>query len=125
MQLGNVTAGLDKLDQLQPKLLALIPPQIASQQTNRDLTMTNYATQRWIYDQTAAACGPRGNGGGTVVAAPDPSRRQWRARLRYRLSAPRRSSCRPCGGHRNGAPATYTAVLVTGPAPLAGSTRIS
>ena len=54
-QLGNVTASLDKLDSLQPKLLALIPPQIASQQTNRDLTMTNYATQSGIYDQTAAA----------------------------------------------------------------------
>jgi putative drug exporter of the RND superfamily len=54
-QLGNVTASLDKLDALQPRLLALIPPQIASQQTNRDLTMTNYATQSGIYDQTAAA----------------------------------------------------------------------
>jgi RND superfamily putative drug exporter len=54
-QLGNVTASLDKLDSLQPKLLALIPPQIATQQTNRDLTMTNYATQSGIYDQTAAA----------------------------------------------------------------------
>jgi putative drug exporter of the RND superfamily len=54
-QLGNVTASLDKLDSLQPKLLALIPPQIASQQTNRDLAMTNYATQSGIYDQTAAA----------------------------------------------------------------------
>ena len=29
---------LDKLDALQPKLVALIPPQIESQQTNRDLT---------------------------------------------------------------------------------------
>ncbi|WP_431235631.1 RND family transporter [Mycolicibacterium psychrotolerans] len=54
-QLANVTASLDKLDALQPKLLALIPPQIDSQQTNRDLTMTNYATQSGIYDQTAAA----------------------------------------------------------------------
>ena len=54
-QLTNVTASLDKLDALQPKLLALIPPQIASQQTNRDLTMTNYATQSGIYAQTAAA----------------------------------------------------------------------
>ena len=54
-ELGNVTSSLDKLDQLQPKLLALIPPQIATQQTNRDLTMTNYATQSGIYDQTAAA----------------------------------------------------------------------
>jgi RND superfamily putative drug exporter len=54
-KLGNVTASLDRLDQLQPKLLALIPPQIASQQINRDLAMTNYATQSGIYDQTAAA----------------------------------------------------------------------
>src|SRR6185312_456381 len=54
-QLGNVTASLDKLDALQPKLLALIPPQIATQQTNRDLTMTNYATTSGINDQTAAA----------------------------------------------------------------------
>jgi len=42
------------LDELQPKLLALIPPQIASQQTNRDLTLTNYATTSGINDQTAA-----------------------------------------------------------------------
>jgi RND superfamily putative drug exporter len=54
-ELGNVTSSLDKLDALQPKLLALIPPQIATQQTNRGLTMTNYATQSGIYDQTAAA----------------------------------------------------------------------
>jgi putative drug exporter of the RND superfamily len=54
-QLANVTASLDKLDTLQPKLLELIPPQIASQQTNRNLAMTNYATQSGIYDQTAAA----------------------------------------------------------------------
>jgi uncharacterized membrane protein YdfJ with MMPL/SSD domain len=40
---------------LQPKLVALIPPQIATQQTNRDLTMTNYTTTSGIYDQTAAA----------------------------------------------------------------------
>ena len=43
------------MDELQPKLLALIPPQIANQQTNRDLTMTNYATNAGIHDQTAAA----------------------------------------------------------------------
>ncbi len=54
-QLANVSASITKLDELQPKLLALIPPQIASQQTNRDLTMTNYATTSGIYDQTAAA----------------------------------------------------------------------
>jgi RND superfamily putative drug exporter len=54
-QLTNVTASLDKLDSLQPRLLALIPPQIASQKANRDLAMTNYATQSGIFDQTAAA----------------------------------------------------------------------
>ena len=54
-QLGNVSGSIAKLDELQPKLLALIPPQIASQQTNRDLTLTNYATTSGINDQTAAA----------------------------------------------------------------------
>jgi len=32
-QLGSVTVSLDKLDALQPKLVVLIPPQIASQLT--------------------------------------------------------------------------------------------
>ena len=54
-QLADVSASITKLDELQPKLLALIPPQIASQQTNRDLSMTNYATTSGIDDQTAAA----------------------------------------------------------------------
>ena len=54
-QLANVSGSIAKLDELQPKLVALIPPQIATQQTNRDLTMTNYATTSGIYDQTAAA----------------------------------------------------------------------
>ncbi|WP_319450701.1 MULTISPECIES: MMPL family transporter [unclassified Mycobacterium] len=54
-QLANVSGSIDKLDKLQPKLLALIPPQITNQQTNRDLTMTNYATTSGIYDQTAKA----------------------------------------------------------------------
>jgi putative drug exporter of the RND superfamily len=54
-QLSNVSASITKLDELQPKLLALIPPQIANQQTNRDLAMTNYATTSGIDDQTAAA----------------------------------------------------------------------
>ncbi|HTI77373.1 MAG TPA: MMPL family transporter, partial [Mycobacterium sp.] len=54
-QLGDVSASITKLDELQPKLLALIPPQIDNQQANRDLTMTNYATTSGIYDQTAAA----------------------------------------------------------------------
>jgi len=54
-QLANVSGSISKLDELQPKLLALIPPQIQNQQTNRDLSMTNYATTSGIYDQTAAA----------------------------------------------------------------------
>jgi RND superfamily putative drug exporter len=54
-QLANVTDSLDKLDTLQPKLLDLIPPQINSQTTNRDLTMTNFATLSGIYSQNAAA----------------------------------------------------------------------
>src|SRR4029079_6611903 len=54
-QLANVAGSIAKLDELQAKLLTLIPPQIQNQQTNRDLTMTNYATTAGIYDQTAAA----------------------------------------------------------------------
>ncbi|WP_101948048.1 RND family transporter [Mycobacterium sp. 3519A] len=54
-QLANVSGSIAKLDDLQPKLLALIPPQIANQETNRDLTMTNHATTSGIYDQTAKA----------------------------------------------------------------------
>ena len=54
-QLAAVTESLGRLDALQPQLVDLIPPQIASQQTNRELTMTNYATMSGIYDQTAAA----------------------------------------------------------------------
>ena len=53
--MANVTTSLDKLDAIQPKLLDLIPPQLASQQVNRDLVMTNYATLSGIYDQNAAA----------------------------------------------------------------------
>jgi putative drug exporter of the RND superfamily len=51
----NLTASLDKLDALQPKLVALIPPQIQSQETNRDLTLANYATLSGINAQNAAA----------------------------------------------------------------------
>jgi RND superfamily putative drug exporter len=54
-QLASVSGSIAKLDALQPKLLSLIPPQIATQQTNRDLTMTNYATNSGINDQSAAA----------------------------------------------------------------------
>lgn len=54
-QLGDVATSIAKLDALQPKLLALIPPQIDSQQQNRDLTMTNYATSSGLNDQSSAA----------------------------------------------------------------------
>jgi len=54
-QLASVSGSIAKLDELQPKLVALIPPQIASQETNRDLTMTNYATTQGINDQSAKA----------------------------------------------------------------------
>ncbi len=53
-QLGNVTASLDKLTALQPQLLALIPKQIASQEANRDLALTNYATNSGITANSAA-----------------------------------------------------------------------
>jgi len=51
----DLTATLDRLDALQPKLLGLIPPQIQSQETNRALALANYATQSGIFAQTAAA----------------------------------------------------------------------
>jgi RND superfamily putative drug exporter len=54
-QFQKISASFDKLNALQPQLLALIPPQIASQQTNRDLLMKNYATSYGINNQTAAA----------------------------------------------------------------------
>jgi RND superfamily putative drug exporter len=51
----DLTATLDKLDTLQPKLVALIPPQISSQETNHQLTLANYATLSGIYAQNQAA----------------------------------------------------------------------
>src|SRR3954454_12462788 len=54
-QLASVSGSIAKLDELQPKLVSLIPPQIQNQETNRDLTMTNYATTAGIYDQSQAA----------------------------------------------------------------------
>ncbi|OBF47879.1 hypothetical protein A5787_10070 [Mycobacterium sp. 852002-50816_SCH5313054-b] len=51
----NLTATLDKLDALQPKLVALIPPQIDSQETNRELALASHATQGGINAQTQAA----------------------------------------------------------------------
>jgi RND superfamily putative drug exporter len=43
-QFGNITASLDKLDALQPQLVALLPPQLAIQEKNRDLILSNFAT---------------------------------------------------------------------------------
>jgi putative drug exporter of the RND superfamily len=54
-ELTNVSGSIAKLDALQPKLLALIPPQIATQQANRELTMTNYATNSGRDNQSSAA----------------------------------------------------------------------
>jgi putative drug exporter of the RND superfamily len=50
----NLSANLDKLDQIQPKLVALIPPQIESQQHNLDTIMSNYATQMGLNEQARA-----------------------------------------------------------------------
>src|ERR1700751_1224230 len=50
----NLSANLDKLDQIQPKLVALIPPQIESQQRTLGLTLSNYATNLGITAQTRA-----------------------------------------------------------------------
>ena len=51
----NLTATLDELDALQPKLVALIPPQIDSQETNRELALASHATQSGINAQTQDA----------------------------------------------------------------------
>ena len=44
--LGQTTASLDKINALQPKLIALLPPQIETQERNRSQILTNYATQQ-------------------------------------------------------------------------------
>lgn len=54
-QFQSITASLDKLDALQPQLVALIPPQIESQMTNLALTLSNYATNSGINNQSAYA----------------------------------------------------------------------
>lgn len=53
-QLGKLASSFDKLDAIQPRMLELIPQQIDSQQTLRELTQSNYATMSGIYDQTSA-----------------------------------------------------------------------
>ena len=54
-QFQSITASLDKLDALQPQLVALLPPQIASQLTNLQLTLNNFATNSGINNQSAFA----------------------------------------------------------------------
>ncbi|WP_156751399.1 MMPL family transporter, partial [Mycobacterium sp. 1245111.1] len=49
-----LSANLDKLDQIQPQLVALIPPQIESQQHNLDTIMSNYATTNGLNEQAKA-----------------------------------------------------------------------
>ncbi len=51
----DLTASLDKLDKIQPQLVGLIPPQIATQETNLDLTLKNFATNSGIDKQSATA----------------------------------------------------------------------
>jgi RND superfamily putative drug exporter len=50
----QLSANIDKLDKIQPQLVALIPPQIASQQANLDTLMSNYATTNGLNDQAKA-----------------------------------------------------------------------
>jgi RND superfamily putative drug exporter len=51
----DLTASLDKLDTIQPQLVGLIPPQIASQEVNLELTLKNFATNSGIDKQSATA----------------------------------------------------------------------
>lgn len=54
-QFQKIATSFDRLSALQPPLLALLPPQIAIQQANRDLIMKNYATSSGINAQAQAA----------------------------------------------------------------------
>jgi putative drug exporter of the RND superfamily len=54
-EFGAIVASLDKLNALQPQLVALLPPQIAIQEKNRDLTLSNYATNSGTDAQSAEA----------------------------------------------------------------------
>ncbi len=51
---AELSKNLDKLDQIQPELVALIPPQIASQEANLNTIMSNYATTKGLNDQQEA-----------------------------------------------------------------------
>lgn len=54
-QFQNLTASLDKLDAGQQQLLTLLPPQIADQEKNLELTLSSYATNFGINAQTRAS----------------------------------------------------------------------
>jgi RND superfamily putative drug exporter len=51
----DLVVSLDKLDTIQPQLVGLIPPQIASQEVNRELTLKNFATNLGINKQSELA----------------------------------------------------------------------
>ncbi len=51
----DLVVSLDKLDTIQPQLVGLIPPQIASQEVNRELTLKNFATNLGINKQSEVA----------------------------------------------------------------------
>ena len=53
-QFVKLTASLDKLDAGQQKLVTLLPPQIADQEKNLGLTLSNYATNFGTNAQTRA-----------------------------------------------------------------------
>ena len=53
-QFTTLTASLDKLDAGQQKLVTLLPPQIADQEKNLGLTLSNYATNSGINAETRA-----------------------------------------------------------------------
>jgi RND superfamily putative drug exporter len=48
----DLTTSLDKLDAIQPQLVGLIPPQIASQEINQELVLKNFATNSGIANQS-------------------------------------------------------------------------
>ena len=54
-QFSDITAALDKLTAVQPKILALFPEQLASQERNKALVENNYATQKGLLQQSAEA----------------------------------------------------------------------
>ncbi|HQC78727.1 MAG TPA: MMPL family transporter, partial [Mycobacterium sp.] len=54
-QFESITGALDKLTAVQPRILALFPEQIASQERNKTLVENNYATQSGLYAQSAEA----------------------------------------------------------------------